>query len=340
MNSAILAHVVRGDTLESVHRGHLVVMDGEKNILASLGDPDTVTFIRSAAKAFQAIPCITSGAAERFGFTDEEIAIACASHSGEEIHVKTVAGMLEKAELTEADLKCGTHLPFDDKTAKQMLRSGERPTQLHNNCSGKHTAMLAFANHIGADIASYDSPSNPIQREILKTVAQFAELSESGIALGIDGCSAPNFAMPVAAMAKTFANLLNPPSSFSLDARDACKRIVSAMVNYPEIIGGTERLDTMLMKAAPGKLISKVGAEGVWLCGVLPSEKYPSGLAIALKVEDGDDKRARPVVAVEILKQLGLLSTEDLPEFAPMPVKNRRGELVGRIEAQIELRTV
>jgi len=243
--------------------------------------------------------------------------------------------MLSKAGFTEADLKCGTHFPFDDKTAKQMLRSGERPTQLHNNCSGKHTAMLAFAKHIGADTAGYDSQSNPIQREILKTVAQFAEMSESEIALGTDGCSAPNFAMPVSAMARTFANLLNPPASFSQEGRDACKRIVSAMLDHPELIGGTERLDTMLMQAAPGKVFSKVGAEGVWLCGVSPGERYPTGLAIALKIEDGDDKRARPVAAVEVLKQLGILSDADLPDLAPMTIKNRRGDVVGRVESRI-----
>src|SRR5262249_19650413 len=151
------------------------------------------TFFRSAAKPFQALPLITSGGADRFGFTEDEIALACASHSGEPIHVQTVARMLEKAGFKEADLKCGAHLPFNDAEAKRMMKNGERATQLHNNCSGKHTAMLAFARHIGADPASYDSCANPIQQEILKTVSEFAELPIDEIRLGIDGCSAPNF---------------------------------------------------------------------------------------------------------------------------------------------------
>jgi L-asparaginase II len=138
-------------------------------------------------------------------------------------------------------------------------------------------------------------------------------------------------------MARSFANLVAPPESFDQETREACKRIVSAMTKYPELIGGTERLDTDLMKAAPGKLISKVGAEGVWLGGILPSAKYPTGLAIAVKIEDGDDRRARPVVAVEILKQLGVLATDDLPELSPMPIKNRRGDVVGRVEAKFNL---
>ena len=179
-----------------------------------------------------------------------------------------------------------------------MLRAGEEPTQLHNNCSGKHAAMLAFAKDIDADVRTYESIDNPIQKEILKTVAAFAEMPVDDIFLGFDGCAAPNFAMPLAAMAHCFANLINPPDSFDETMKAACKRVVSAMTAFPELIGGTDRLDTFLMKVAQGRLISKVGAEGVWLCGVLPNEQYPRGLSIALKIEDGDDKRARPVVAL------------------------------------------
>jgi L-asparaginase II len=197
--------------------------------------------------------------------------------------------------------------------------------------------MLAFAKNIGADPKSYESINNPIQKEILKTVSQFAELPVDEIKLGVDGCAAPNFAMPLTAMTRCFANLINSPDSFSDDVKRACSRIVSAMTYYPELIGGTERLDTMVMQAAPGAVISKVGAEGVWLCGVLPSKKYPTGLAIALKVEDGDDKRARPVVAVELLRRLGLLSHNDLPDASPMQLRNRRGDVVGRVEGNFIL---
>jgi L-asparaginase II len=191
--------------------------------------------------------------------------------------------------------------------------------------------MLAFARHIGADTADYDSPENRIQKRILKCISDFTEVPEGDIAIAIDGCAAPNFAVPVAAMARSFARLVRPVD-FHETIQAACGRVVAAMTQFPELIGGSERLDTMLMKAAPGKIVSKVGADGVWLCGVVPSEKWPTGLGIALKVEDGDDHRARPVVSVEILRRLGILSPSDLPDLSPMPVKNRRGDIVGSVE--------
>jgi L-asparaginase II len=216
-----------------------------------------------------------------------------------------------------------------------MQRAGEHPTQLHNNCSGKHAAMLAFAKHIEADLTTYDALENPVQQAILETIALFSEVPVKKIKIGIDGCAAPNFAIPLSAMAKSFLNLISPPESFPADVRSACTRLVSAMSSFPELIGGVERLDTMLMQAATGKIISKVGADGVWLCAALPSEKWPGGLAVALKVEDGDDRRARPVVAVALLKKFGVLSADDLPEVFPMAVKNRRGDIVGRIESAL-----
>jgi len=337
MEAPVLAKVFRGDTLESVHRGHLVVMDGEGQIVHSLGEANLVTYFRSAAKPFQALPMIVSGAAEHFDFTDDEIAMACASHSGEPFHVEIVARMLEKIGCAEGDLKCGIHLPFNDAEANRLLRSGEHATPLQNNCSGKHTAMLAFAKHIGADLKTYDAIDNPIQQEILKTVAAFAELPPGEVRIGIDGCAAPNFALPLSAMALCFANLINPPDTFGEDVKNACSRIVAAMRDHPRLIGGTERLDTMIMDAAPGKMISKVGAEGVWLCAVLPNDIFTSGLAIALKIDDGDDRRCRPVAAVEALRQLGVLPEDALRDISPMKIKNRRGDLVGRIEASFKL---
>ena len=336
MTTQVLANVIRGVTVESVHSGHLYVVDGVGTTLFELGDPTTVTYFRSAAKAFQAIPFITSGAADAFGFTEDEIALACASHSSEPMHVERVARMLAKISLSESDLRCGAHLPFNETESERMLRAGEAPTQLHNNCSGKHAAMLAFAKHIGAGLADYDSPDNRIQKRILKCVADFTEVSVSEIAIGIDGCAAPNFALPLAAMAKSFINLISP-AKFPEVTQLACSRIVAAMMKYPELIGGSERLDTKLMQAAPGQIISKVGADGVWLCGVLPCERWPTGLGIALKIADGDDHRARPVVAVEVLRQMGILSDNDLPDLSPMPVKNRRGNVVGKSIASIEL---
>ncbi len=337
MTSEILATVIRGDTVESIHRGHIVVIDGEGNVVASVGDPSTVTFFRSAAKALQAMPCITSGAADAFGFADDEIAMACASHSGEPMHVERVARMLAKIGLAESDLRCGAHLPFNEAEAERMIRAGEKPSQLHNNCSGKHAAMLAYAKHTGADIETYDSAANPTQKAILSCVADFTGVPENEIRIGIDGCTAPNFAVPVAAMAKSFINLISS-SKFDSDTQNACSRIVAASMKYPELIGGTGRLDTMIMQAAPDKIISKVGADGVWLCGVLPCDKWPTGLGVAIKVEDGDDFRGRPVIAIEILRQLGVLGADDLSDISPSIIKNRRDEIVGKIVPKLQIK--
>lgn len=338
MSSEILAQVIRGETVESIHRGHIYVVDGEGNTVASVGDPSTVTYFRSAAKPFQALPVITSGAADAFGFTEEEIAMSIASHSGEKMHTTLVAKMLERIGMTEGDLHCGSHAPFYAAEAERMLREGETPTQLHNNCSGKHAAMLALAKHIDADTATYELAENRIQKRILRCVSDFTGIAENEIAQGIDGCAAPNFAIPVTAMAKSFANLVFP-LNFHPAVQAAASRIMHAMMRHPELIGGSDRLDTMLMKAAPGKIISKVGADGVWLCGVLPSEKYPSGLGIALKVEDGDDFRGRPVIAIEILRQIEILDEGQLTDLSPSPIKNRRGQAVGRVQAAMLLKS-
>ncbi len=336
MNSEILAKVIRGETVESVHRGHLIVIEGDGNVVKSIGNPETVTFFRSSAKAFQAIPFITSGAADFFGFDEKEIALAVASHSGEKFHVELAAQMLEKIGLSEADLRCGVQLPFNEKRAEEMIRASEKPTQLHNNCSGKHAAMLAFAKHIGAEIETYDLLQNPIQQAILECVAEFTEIPKEKIQIGIDGCAAPNFALPVSAMAKSFAKLVFPPESLDEKTLEAVKRLVAAMINFPELIGGNDRLDTVIMQAACGKIISKVGAEGVYVAGILPSAKWKTGLGIAFKIEDGEDKRARPVLAVELLRQLGILSENDLTEISPMKIFNRRGDAVGKVIANFE----
>ena len=337
MSAEILAKVIRGNTVESTHRGHLIILTGDGETLFSAGNPKTVTFIRSSAKPFQAMPFVTSGACDQFMFSEEELALACASHSGERIHVRIAEQMLLRIDMNEAYLRCGAHLPFYEKEAERMLRENEPPTQLHNNCSGKHAAMLALARHIEADLQTYEELDHPVQQAILEAVAAFTGVEANKIKIGVDGCAAPNFALPVSAMAQGFANLVSPPEDMDPKLRDAAARIVSAMVKFPELIGGTERLDTMLMQAAPDKIISKVGADGVWLCAVLPCEKWPKGLGIALKIEDGDDRRARPVVAVEVLRQLGILEADSLPEVSPMAIKNRRGDVVGEVVANVKI---
>ncbi len=340
MQSEILAEVVRGETIESIHRGHIAVVDGEGGMIFSKGSHEMVTFFRSSGKAFQAFPFLTSGAAERFGYSDAEIALACGSHSGEKIHTETAAKMLARVGLSESDLRCGAHFPFNEKVENVMIRAGEEPNQLHNNCSGKHAAMLALAKHLGADLQSYEALENPVQQKILEAVSQFTDVPLNEIKIGIDGCAAPNFALPLRAMATSFARLIFPPKSFDNETREACRRIVAAMINYPEMIGGTERLDTIIMQSARGKIISKIGAEGVYVAGILPCERWKKGLGVAVKIEDGDDKRARAVVIIELLRALGVIdetNDKDLREYSPMPIKNRRGDTVGEVRAKLNL---
>lgn len=292
--------------------------------------------MRSAAKPIQALHLFTEGTADAFGFSEEEIALACASHSGEPRHTRIAALMLERIGLTEAHLHCGVHLPFNEKEAERMLRAGEYPTQLHNNCSGKHAAMLATAKHLGSDLNTYEQIDHPVQGKILRDLAEFSETELEGIQIATDGCAAPNFAVSLTAMAVSFLNLIAPSDAISETKRAAANRIVSAMVRFPDLVGGSERLDTLLMQAAAGRIVSKVGAEGIWLCGILPGPAFPSGAAIALKIEDGDDKRARPVVAVSLLRTLGILSEDQMSDVSPMTVKNRRGDVVGTVEATIK----
>lgn len=339
MQSEILAKVVRGETIESIHRGHLIVVKGAGETLFRLGDPETITFWRSSAKAFQAIPFLTSGAAENFGYEEKEIALACGSHSGEKMHTETAAQMLDRINLSESDLRCGAHSPFDEKRAEEMIRAGEKPTQLHNNCSGKHAAMLAFAKFTGADLQSYEHFEHPLQKAILKTVSQFTDVPIDEIKLGVDGCAAPNFAVPIRAMAKAFVRLVSPPKNFDDATKRACEKLVAAMINCPEMIGGSNRLDTMLMQAGRGKFISKIGAEGVYSAAVLPSPQYETGLGIAFKIEDGDDKRARAVVIIELFRQLGIFDAETLKEFSPLAITNRRGDKVGETVASFDLQS-
>ena len=338
---APLVEVTRGSITESRHRGHVVAVDGDGRIVAQLGAPETVTYLRSSAKPLQAVPLVSTGAAERFNFTPQDIAVACGSHSGEPLHEATVAAMLAKIGLGAGALKCGVHEPFDKETALELRRRGEEPRVLQNNCSGKHTGMLALALHLGGATETYDQPDNPAQLAIARTVEQFSGVPLEEIAVGVDGCGVPVFGVSVRAMALMYARLVAPPDSFEADARDASARIVTAMRAHPELVGGTrERLDTELMRAAAG-VISKVGAEGVYTVGVQPSARWPRGLGLALKIEDGEDRRARPTVVIESLRQLGVLddtALERLAPYAKFVVRNHRGDEVGEVRASFELR--
>jgi L-asparaginase II len=336
-----LVEVTRGGITESRHRGHIVAVEPDGTLVAHLGAPQTVTYLRSSAKPHQAIPLLASGAADHFGFTEKEVALACASHSGEPIHTEVAASMLRKIGLGPEALKCGIHEPFSPEESRRLRETGEAPNVLQNNCSGKHAGMLALALHLGAPTETYDEPSNPVQLAIGETVSRFSGVPIEDIAVGVDGCGVPCFGVTVNAMARMYARLVSPLAEFDERTRRACSRIVAAMTTHPELIGGTsERLDTELMKAGKGRLISKVGAEGVYTAGVLPCEDWPRGLGLAIKIEDGDDHRARPTVVIESLRQLGILvdeSLEAVSRYAFFPVRNRRGDVVGEVTAEFRL---
>jgi L-asparaginase II len=336
-----LVEVTRGGLTESRHRGHVIAVEPDGTIVAQLGARETVTYLRSSAKPHQAIPLISSGAADRFNFNEREIALACASHNGESIHTEVAAAMLKKIGVGPEALKCGVHDPFSPDITRELREKGAAPNVLHNNCSGKHAGMLALALHLGAPIESYDEPGNPVQIAIARTVAQFSDVPIEDISIGIDGCGVPVFGITVKAMALMYARLVSPPAEYDQATRNACERIVAAMSTYPELIGGTkDRLDTEIMRAAKGRLVSKVGAEGVYTCGILPCQDWPRGLGLALKIEDGDDHRARPVVVIESLRQLGILadqSLEAVSRYAFFPVRNRRGDVVGEVTADFKL---
>lgn len=339
--AAPLVEVKRGAITESRHRGHIVACEPDGNIIAYAGSPQNVTYLRSSAKPFQALPLLVSGAAERFGFTDREVALACASHNGEPMHTELAASMLQKIGLGPEALKCGVHEPYSLEVAGKLRLLGQSPNVLQNNCSGKHAGMLTVAKHLGAPTESYDSPENPVQKLIAETVSQFSGVPLTDIAVGTDGCGAPIFGITVKAMALAFARLVSPPPTFDKATREACERIVRVMNAYPELIGGSsDRLDTEIMRVSPGRIVSKVGAEGIYTAGVNPCEEWPKGLGLAIKIEDGDDKRARPTVVIEALRQLGVLSDESLDalsRYAFFPILNRRGDVVGEVTASFSL---
>ena len=334
----ILVEVRRGAIVESRHRGAIVVADPEGNVFARLGPDDLITSTRSTIKPIQAIPFITSGAADHFSIDERELAVVCASHEGEPIHTETVAGMLARAGLDESALRCGAHAPFSAETAKSLVTSGQPFNQLHNNCSGKHTAMLMTAVYRALPLDDYVAIEHPVQRELISTFSSLAGIDES-IPVAIEGCAAPTFGVPLRSLAVAFARLVSQSKQDPATAR-ATKRIVTAMINNPEMVGGTKgRFDTELLRAGHGKLICKIGAEASYSIGVLPCERFPRGAGIAVKMEDGSYRGLGPTV-VEALAQLGILNEQELETLAMFHhpgFDNWRGMKVGEVRAVFTL---
>lgn len=316
--------VTRGPMIESRHAVHAVVVDASGTVIASVGDPQLRTYWRSCAKLFQVMPLIEDGGLERFGWGDDELVLACASHGGEPEHVAIARGMLASLGLDEGDLACGPSEPLSRRGQQIVRDSGAPLTRLHNNCSGKHSAMLARATMRGWPLGAYHAGSHPVQLEALAIAERWTGTPASTIAVGVDGCGVSVFGLPLLGMALAYARL----ATASARGEEPAARIVRAIGARPFLLAGTERFDTALILESAGALIAKVGAEGVH-CVAIPER----GWGLALKVADGA-LRAQHVAVLGALQQIGVLPDPlpaSLQSWAVRPVRNTRGETVGEV---------
>lgn len=295
--------ITRGPQTESCHLVHAVVYDNSDSPLEIYGERDFPVFPRSSLKPIQALPLILTGAAQHFNVTNEEIALACASHRGELIHINPIKRWLHRMGLAETHLLCGTHSPANQEALFQLLREQGQPSALHNNCSGKHTGMLCTALHLGEDTKNYVTQNHPVQLRILQQIEEFCEFSLTSKSLGIDGCSIPAPCLPLEKLARGFAEFANP-QRVSESTSEACRQVFHACVNHPLLTAGTGHFCSELMKETQGQVLIKGGAEGVVIAAV-PSLK----MGIALKTSDGNSRASELCLAI-LLHRLGLLSSE------------------------------
>ncbi len=341
LNHAPLVEATRGEIVESVHYGAFCVVDREGHLLASVGNPDWVTYPRSSLKPLQALAFIEEGGAQAYGLSDEEIAILCGSHAGTAQHVAVLQSMHQKIGIAETDLACGVHWPYDTKTREAMKLAGQEPTVLNHNCSGKHTGMLAFARLRGYATHNYLERAHPVQVAIRETLGEMAGMDPDQMPVGIDGCSAPVYGVPMVKMALAVAKLADP-MQLEAPRREACRRITAAMMSHPVMVAGPEQFDTDVMTAARGKVFSKGGAEGYLILGVMPGVVGDSspGMGIAIKISDGDARgRARASVGLTLLAALGVLTQEELDQldaYGNVTIKNWRELPVGEVRPVFE----
>lgn len=321
MTNPILVEVTRGAMVESVHRGSLAIMDASGALRLALGDIESPVYSRSSLKPMQAMPLVESGAADAFGLSDEEVALACASHSGEPMHTTRVAAWLARLGLGEGDLACGAHSSRYEPVAEAMIRRGEKPTRLFNNCSGKHTGFLTVARHWDIATKGYEQPNHPVQRAVATTLSELCDAGE--LPFGIDGCAAPNFATSLMQFARAAARMA-APGKLEMQRAKAARRIVASMIAHPELVSGTGRVCATLMRASQGRAGIKAGAEGFY-AGWIPQ----TGLGIAIKIDDGAGRAAETVIAalLDTLKLIdGSLAAQAILRA---PILNTRGDVVG-----------
>ncbi len=319
-----LVEIWRGPFCESVHRGHAVISDGTGRIVRSWGDPGKVILPRSAVKMIQALPLIESGAADAFGLSDAQLALACASHQGAPIHTDMVSKWLDSLGLDDDAFRCGPEVPRDTATKHRMIRAHAEPCQMHNNCSGKHSGFLTLARHLGAG-PDYVDPAHPVQVAVRDAFEGVTGMESPGF--GIDGCSAPNFATTLHALARAMAFFANAREDGASLRERAAARLVRAMRAFPELVAGEGRACTELMRAMDGKVAVKTGAEGVFTA-VLPEQ----GLGVALKISDGATRASEATMAA-ILVHLGVLDPDHpaTRKRVNAPILNRRGIEVGMV---------
>lgn len=322
--------------MESSHTGHIAVVNAEGKLLYSVGDPKRITFARSSVKPIQAIQVVETGAADRYHLRDADLSLCCASHSGEAQHTDRVLAILSRAGISEQALQCGTHIPHSQETYKQLIASGKDLTPLYNNCSGKHTGMLITAKHMGESLEDYYRLEHPVQQRNLQVMSEVADYPKEKIGIGVDGCGVPVFALPLERLAYAFARM-SQPETLGPNRAKVVDRIINAMMKHPEMVGGTGRFCTDFMRAARGRMFGKAGAEAVYCIG----DKV-TGIGIAIKIEDGGARAMYPV-ALEVLRQLGFITEEQLDEvshhYRPK-LKNARQEEIGEIIPSFTLQKV
>ncbi|WP_077616487.1 asparaginase [Caenibacillus caldisaponilyticus] len=332
-----MIRVYRGEIVESSHHVHVAVVDAKGNLVWRSGDAERPTFIRSSMKPFQAVPLVETGAAAHFDYQMHELAISCASHNGEDFHRRTVQGILDKIGLGVEDLQCGMHPPRKPGDYEALLRSGGSLSPLFSNCSGKHAGMLATAVYMKEDIQTYREIGHPVQQRILKAISELLDTDADQIGLAVDGCGVPVHCLPLHQAAFGYAQLAAGHSERHPHHDEALRMIRDAMMARPEMVAGTDRFDTDIMRLFPGKVVAKAGAEGVQCLGLVEA-----GLGIAIKCEDGNP-RALSAVTLTVLEEIGFADPapddETYRKYRHPKITNMRGDAVGRIDVELDLRS-
>ena len=326
-SAPIFIEVTRGGMIESIHRGICVISDSKGSIYKSWGDHERPIYPRSAIKPLQAIPVVASGAAAALKMSSAELALCCASHSGERVHTEKVASWLKRLGLDDTNLECGPQMPSDQETAEKLIQSGKNPLSLHNNCSGKHAGMLSTAIHNKQPTLGYTKADHPVQSDLIRLMSSLGNLDLSKTARGLDGCGIPVFGIPVKSVALAMAKFADP-DILSQSEKEACIQIREACAQNPIMISGTNKINTLIQAETADKAVVKGGAEGVYTAAI-----NSLGLGVCIKVDDGAG-RAASVVMLHVLRKLNILNDESvkkIKEFGVKDIRNWSGTLVGEI---------